>query len=91
MRNARLLARCPIIAVTYAQEGLRADLASVFIGTTLGLPTDISNHASYIGSWIKRLKKDKWEIFRAAANAQKIADMALGFHPDYAASHEPAP
>ena len=70
----------------YAQEELRAELASVFIGSTLGLPADISNHASYIASWIKRLKEDKREIFCAAADAQKIADMALGFHPDYAAS-----
>ena len=75
----------------YAQEELRAELASVFIGSTLGLPADISNHASYIASWIKRLKEDKREIFRAAADAQKIADMALGFHPDYAASREQAP
>ncbi|WP_263377191.1 ArdC family protein [Granulicella aggregans] len=75
----------------YAQEELRAELASVFIGSTLGLPSDIPNHASYIASWIKRLKEDKREIFRAAAAAQKIADMALNFHPDYAASREPAP
>jgi antirestriction protein ArdC len=33
----------------YAQEELRAELASAFIGTTLGLPTDIPQHASYIG------------------------------------------
>lgn len=69
----------------YAQEELRAELASAFIGTTLGLPSDIPQHASYIANWIKVLKEDKREIFRAAADAQKIADFALGFHPDYAA------
>jgi antirestriction protein ArdC len=42
-------------------------------------------HASYIANWIKPLKDDKREIFRAAADAQRIADMELGFHPDYAA------
>jgi len=36
-------------------------------------------------NWIKPLKEDKREIFRAAADAQKIADMQLRFHPDYAA------
>lgn len=42
-------------------------------------------HASYIASWIKLLKDHKREIFRAAADAQRIASMELGFHPDYAA------
>ncbi len=71
-------------SATYAQEELRAELASVFIGATLGIPADIPQHASYIESWIKKLKDDKREIFRAAADAQKIADFALSFHPDYA-------
>ena len=70
----------------YAQEELRAELASAFVGSTLGLPTDIPQHASYIASWIKVLKEDKREIFRAAADAQKIAEVALSFHPDYAAT-----
>ena len=73
----------------YAMEELRAELASAFVGAELGLPTDIPQHASYIGSWIKSLKNDKREIFRAAADAQKIADMQLGFHPDYAATMAP--
>jgi antirestriction protein ArdC len=30
------------------------------------------------------LKQDRREIFRAAAEAQRIADYILGFHPDYA-------
>jgi antirestriction protein ArdC len=51
----------------------------------LGIPTDIPHHASYIATWIKPLKDDKREIFRAAADAQRIASMELGFHPDYAA------
>ena len=70
----------------YAQEELRAELASAFIGATLGLPTDIPQHASYLASWIQKLKEDKREIFRAAADAQKIADFALTFHPEYAAA-----
>ena len=36
-------------------------------------------------NWIKPLKEDKREIFRAAADAQRIVDMELSFHPDYAA------
>jgi antirestriction protein ArdC len=69
----------------YAQEELRAELASAFIGAELGLPTDLPQHASYIQGWVKALKEDKREILRAAADAQKIADFALAFHPDFAA------
>ena len=68
----------------YAQEELRAELGSVFVGSTLGLPVEIPNHASYIDNWLKALRHDKREIFRAAADAQKIADHCLGFHPAYA-------
>ncbi len=30
------------------------------------------------------MKADKREIFRAASDAQRIADYLLAFHPDYA-------
>ncbi len=75
----------------YAMEELRAEVASAFIGTELGIPTDIPQHASYIADWLKPLKQDKREIFRAAADAQRIADMILGFHPDYAVRLAPEP
>jgi antirestriction protein ArdC len=32
---------------------------------------------------IKVLNADRREIFRAAADAQRIADYCLGLHPDY--------
>ena len=74
----------------YAQEELRAELASVFIGATLGLPCDIPNHADYIAAWVEVLKNDKREIFRAASEAQRIANYLLAFHPDYAQAHPAA-
>jgi len=70
----------------YAQEELIAELSSCFIGAELGLPSDIPDHASYIGSWLKRLRDDKREIFRAAAAAQRAADYCLAFHPAYRAN-----
>ena len=51
---------------------------------TLGLPCDVPNHVSYIQSWVKVLRDDKREIFRAAADANRIAEWILAFHPDYA-------
>jgi antirestriction protein ArdC len=68
----------------YAKEELRAELSSHAVGSILGLPCDVPNHASYLQSWIDVLKKDRREIFHAAAEAQRIADYILGFHPDHA-------
>lgn len=69
----------------YAMEELRAELASAFVGGELGLPTELEQHASYIDGWLEVLRKDKRELFRAAADAQRIADYVLAFHPLYAA------
>src|SRR5208283_1182593 len=68
-------------SAAYAMEELRAELSSAFLAGELGIPADIPNHASYITGWLKPLKDDKREIFRAAADAQRIVDMILGFHP----------
>lgn len=69
----------------YAKEELRAELTSAFICAELGIPSDLENHASYLDSWLDALRKDKREIFRAAKDAQKIAEFCLSFHPEYAA------
>lgn len=68
----------------YAHEELVADLTSLFVGSTLGLPVDVPHHASYLQSWISVLKNDNHAIFHAAAQAQKAADYCLGFHPAFA-------
>lgn len=62
----------------YSREEIRAELASAMLSAGLGVPTTTENHAAYIGSWIKRLKEDKFEIFRAARDAGKIADFITG-------------
>ncbi|WP_457805576.1 zincin-like metallopeptidase domain-containing protein [Stenotrophomonas maltophilia] len=56
----------------YAREELRAEIASLMMGDTLGIGHDPSRHAAYVGSWIKALREDPREIFRAAAEAEKI-------------------
>jgi antirestriction protein ArdC len=75
----------------YAMEELRAELASAFIAAELGIPSEIAGHASYIQSWLKPLKEDRRAIFHAAADAQRVVDMVLGFHPDFAARIVPQP
>jgi hypothetical protein len=58
--------------------------SSAIIAGELGIPADVPQHASYNG-WLGPLKKDKREIFRSAADAQKIVDIVLGFHPGFEA------
>lgn len=62
----------------YAKEELRAEIASAMLSAELGVPHNPETHASYLGSWIEALRNDKREIFRAAADAQKITDFLMG-------------
>lgn len=62
----------------YDREEIRADLANSFLCIELGVPTNLDANAAYIGSFVKRLKSDKFEIFRAARDAGKIADFVTG-------------
>jgi antirestriction protein ArdC/phage/plasmid primase-like uncharacterized protein len=62
----------------YAKEELRAEIASMILGDELGIGHDPGQHAAYVGSWIKALQDDPLEIFRAAADAEKIQDYVLG-------------
>ena len=43
--------------ISYAKEELRAELASVFLAAERGIPHDPEQHAAYVGSWIKALKR----------------------------------
>lgn len=61
----------------YAREELRAEIASMLLGDELGIGHDPGQHASYVGSWIKSLQDDPLEVFRAAADAEKIHQFVL--------------
>ena len=63
----------------YAREELRAEIASLMVGGQLELGHDVGQHAAYVDHWIKALQDDPREIFRAAADAEKIAGMLRGF------------
>lgn len=62
----------------YAREELRAQMTSLFLSAELGVPFNPERHAAYQRSWVKVLKEDKHEIFRAARDAEKIADYVVG-------------
>lgn len=63
----------------YAREELRAEIASLMIGSELNIGHDFGQHAAYVDNWIEVLEKEPNEIFKASADAQKIFDFVLGF------------
>jgi antirestriction protein ArdC len=63
--------------LNYAREELRAELASVFLMAERGIPHNPESHAAYLNSWLEALRNDKHEIFRAAKDAHKAADLLL--------------
>lgn len=76
-RLARLHMDAKFGSVEYAREELVAEIGTCMVLLAVNLPpskTSLANHAAYIGSWLKLLREDKAEIFRAAALAQKAAD-----------------
>lgn len=76
----------------YAREELRAEIGQMMVCAELGIADcDFSNNAAYVASWLEKLRSDRKEIFRAAADAQRIADYLLAFHPDYANSQAGPP
>jgi antirestriction protein ArdC len=76
----------------YAREELRAEIGQMMVCAELEIADcDFSNNAAYVASWLEKLRSDRKEIFRAAADAQRIADYLLAFHPDYANSQAGPP
>lgn len=74
--------------VNYAKEELRAELASVFVAAERGIPHNPEQHAAYVGSWIKMLREDKNEIFRAAHDASRASDFLLSLERDRSRADE---
>ncbi|HBZ8879256.1 DUF1738 domain-containing protein [Stutzerimonas stutzeri] len=72
----------PFGSPEYAQEELRAEIASMFLTSMVGVEGRIQNHAKYTGSWLEVLKGDKHEIFRAARDAEKIVDHIFEYAPE---------
>ena len=65
---------------TYAQEELRAEIASMFAAQEFGLEANeerLSNNAAYIQSWHSEIKNDPNALFKAIADAEKIVDYLL--------------
>ena len=66
-------------SVDYAKEELRAEISSLMLEQAIGLEHNVENHASYVQDWVKVLKNDPEEIYRACKDAGKIRNFVLSF------------
>lgn len=63
----------------YAREELVAEMGAAMLAGIAGLETHNGEQsAAYIAGWLKALKNDKKLVVKAAAAAQKAADLMLG-------------
>ena len=63
-------------------------MATVFLAAERGIPHDPAQHAAYVGSWVKALREDKNEIFRAAHDASAATDYLLSLERDCSIADE---
>lgn len=80
----------PFGSTEYAREELRAEIASLMIGDRLGIGHNPGQHAAYAASWIEVLRKDPREIFRAAADAEKITQHLIGLTQQLTQEQQPS-
>ncbi len=71
---------------SFAMGELIAEMSSCFVCSELGIPLaeGITNHAAYLGGWLKALKNDPSFIFRASTQASKVTDYLLSFSAAHA-------
>ena len=64
---------------SYAAEELRAEIGSLMLCAKLGInpPDQDAQHKAYLASWLKALKNDPKEIFKAASDAERALDWLL--------------
>lgn len=64
----------------YAEEELRAEIASIFMEQDLGIEASekhIQNNSAYIQAWHDKIKDDPNILFRAIAAAEKITQFVI--------------
>lgn len=67
-----------IVPTPAGLSGYVAEIGASILGAHLNLPPDhLSDHASYIGHWMKLLQDDKRAFLSAAAQAQTAVDWLL--------------
>ena len=77
----------------YAEEELRAEIASMFLGQEFGVSTDtnaIRNNSAYVKAWIEKLEEDPSVLFKAIADANNIMKYIVAKEQEFNATKEVA-
>ena len=64
----------------YAEEELRAEIASMFLEQDLGVAASdkhIENNSAYIGAWKSKIKEDPNVLFKAIADAERMTKFVM--------------
>ena len=77
-RGSVATSRIPLAAPATPGRNCAPKLPACCSATSWGIGHDPGQHAAYVGSWIKALQDDPLEMFRAAADAEKILGYVLG-------------
>lgn len=79
--NERRLDWKPTTSTHYAEEELVAEIGACFLSLELGIPVtdDLTNHCSYLDSWLDKMKEDAGFLFRASSSASKAVDHILSY------------
>lgn len=66
---------------SYALGELIAEIGACYLCAQTGVPCsdDLSNHTSYLQSWLNELENDPKAILKAASQASKATEFILGF------------
>lgn len=68
---------------SYAREELVAEMGAAFLCGHTGIdPATVEQSASYVKSWLGKLRDDRKLVVTAAAQAQKASDFILGVKPE---------
>ena len=68
----------PFGSADYSKEEWVAEMGAAFLCAETGIePATLDNSASYIASWLRRLRSDPKLVVHAAAQAQEAADFIL--------------
>lgn len=76
----------------YAEEELRAEIASMFLEQDLGVAASdkhIENNSAYIGAWKSKIKEDPNVLFKAIADAERMTKFVMSKEKEIKRETEP--
>ena len=76
----------------YAEEELRAEIASMFLEQDLGVAASekhIENNSAYIGSWKNGIEEDPNVLFKAIADAERMTKFVMAKEKEIKRETEP--